>query len=159
MPYTALHGKRCKKIVLQHGERTADTLLAWLKDEIHRAVEVARLRQIARGTEQHRGVTVMAACVHLSRIAAAICEVVGLRDRQRIHVGAQPDRRLTISGTQHAHHTGAADAAVHLDAPFYKFLRNQIGGAMFLKAEFRMGMDVPSYRGQFGVVAADLFYR
>ena len=52
-----------------------------------------------------------------------------------------------------------ADAAMHLDAPFFQLLRNQIGGAMLLQTEFRVGVDVTSDRGQFGVVAADLFDR
>ena len=152
-------GKALEQIVLQHGQRAADAFLAGLEDEVHRAVEVARLRQVARGAEQHRGVAVMAAGVHLAVVAAAIREVVGLVDRQRVHVGAQADRGLAVAGAQHADHAGVADAAVHLDAPFLQLARDQVGGAMLLQAEFRMGVDVLADGGEFGVVAADLVDR
>ena len=64
MPYTALHGNRSNKPVLQHGQRAADALFGRLKNEIDGAVEVACLRQVFRRAQQHRRVPVMAAGVH-----------------------------------------------------------------------------------------------
>ena len=113
-------GKTLEQPILQHRQRAADTFLAGLEDEIDRAVEGARLGQIARGAQQHRGVPVMAAGVHPARIAAAMVDLVGFLHRQRVHVGAQADRLLAVAGTQHADHAGAADAAMHLDPPFGK---------------------------------------
>ena len=52
-----------------------------------------------------------------------------------------------------------ADAAMHLDAPFLQLARDQIGGAVLLQPEFRIGVDVLADRGEFGVVAADLVDR
>ena len=101
----------------------------------------------------------MAAGMHHAGVLAAVRQVVGLLDRQRVHVGAQPDRRLAVAGAQHADHAGAADAAMHLDAPFLQLPRNQLGGAVLLQPEFRVGVDVAADRGQFRVVAADLFDR
>ena len=40
-----------------------------------------------------------------------------------------------------------------------ELLRHQIGGAVFLQAEFGVGMDVVADRGQFGVEAADVLDR
>jgi hypothetical protein len=107
-----------EQIIVEHGERAADAFLAGLEDEVHRAIELARLGQIARRAEQHGGVSVMPAGVHRALIAAAIRDVVGFGDRQRVHVGAQPDRALAVAGAQHADHAGAADRAMHLDPPF-----------------------------------------
>ena len=44
-------------------------------------------------------------------------EAGGLLHRQRVHVGAQADAGLAVAAAQHADHAGAADAAMHLDAP------------------------------------------
>ena len=101
----------------------------------------------------------MAAGMHLALIATAIREVVGLDDRQRIHVGAQTDRGLAIAGAQHANHAGRADAAMHLDTPLLQLARDEVGGAMLLQPKFRIGMDVLAYRGEFAVIAANLVDR
>ncbi len=81
-------GEPLEQPVLQHGERAADAFLAGLEDEIHRAVEVARLRQVARGAQQHGGVAVVAAGVHAAGVAAAVRQV-GLPPRS----AARPCRR------------------------------------------------------------------
>ena len=102
---------------------------------------------------------VMAAGMHLALVSAAIREVVGLDDRQRVHVGAQTDRGLAVARAQHANHAGRADAAMHLDAPFLQLARDEVGGAMLFQPEFRIGMDVLADRGEFAVIAADLVDR
>jgi hypothetical protein len=48
---------------------------------------------------------------------------------------------------------------MYLDAPFLKFPRNDVGGAMLLQAKLGIGMDVLPDVGQFGVVATDLVNR
>ena len=54
----------------------------------------------------------MAAGVHLARNFRFIWELVGLLDRQRIHVGAQSDRlaRATLAASDDANYAGTADA-------------------------------------------------
>ena len=109
-------GKALEQLVLEHRQRAAEPFLGRLEDEVHRAVEVARLGEIARRAEQHGGVAVMAAGVHHARPGRLVGHVVRLEDRQRVHVGAQPDRHRAVAFAQHADHAGAADAAMHLDA-------------------------------------------
>src|SRR6185437_7668092 len=65
-------GKALEQIIFQHGERAADTFLARLEDEVHRAIEVARFRQVTRSTQQHSGVAIMTAGMHLAMILAAV---------------------------------------------------------------------------------------
>ena len=148
-------GKPLEQPVLQHRQGPAGALLAGLEDEVHRAVEVAGFRQVSRRAQQHRGVPVMAAGVHLAGGAAGIGNVVRLAHRQRIHVRPKPHRLVAVAGPQHAHHAGAADAAMHLDPPFLQLARDQIGGAMLLHAELGMGVDVVADGRQLVVVFAD----
>ena len=90
----------------------------------------------------------MAAGMHHARVRRLRRAAGGLQDRQRVHVGAQADRGLAVAVTQHADHAGIADAPMHLDAPFLQLLRDDVGGAMLLQAEFGMGMDVLADVGQ-----------
>ena len=78
--------------LLDHQPGAALVLLGRLKDEMHRAGEIARLGEVLRGAEQHRGVAVMAAGMHPAVVLRGVREAVLLLDRQRIHVGAQRDR-------------------------------------------------------------------
>ena len=94
-----------------------EPFLGRLEDEVHRAVEVARLGQVARGAEQHRGVAVMAAGMHLARLGrlvarSSLASWIGSASMSaRRPIGAGP-----LPVAQHADHAGAADAAMHLDA-------------------------------------------
>src|SRR6476661_6365853 len=64
----------------------AQCLLGGREDEVHGAFEIAGLRQVLRGAQQHGGVAVMAAGMHLAVVGGAVGERVALLDRQRIHV-------------------------------------------------------------------------
>ena len=61
-----------------------------------------------------------------------------------------PDPRL-----QHADHAGLADAAVHLDAPLGELGRDDLGRAVLLEPELRVGVQVAADGGQLIVEAAD----
>ena len=54
---------------------------------------------------------------------------------------------------------GLADAAMHLDPPFRQLARHQVGGAVLLQAQFRMGMDIAANGGQFVLVKAGAIER
>ena len=135
-------GKAFEQAVLQHRQRAADAFLGRLEDEVDGAVEVARLREVLRRAQQHRGVAVMTAGVHPAGVLAGVRQVGGLQDRQRVHVGAQAHRGFAIAVAQHADHAGLADAAMHLDAPFLQLVGHQLRRAVFLQAKLRMGVDI-----------------
>ena len=82
-------GKLFEQPVLDHGARAAKAFFGRLEDEMHGAVEIAGLGEIARGAEQHGGVAVMAAAVEAAGNGRAPAQVGVLFHRQRIHVGAQ----------------------------------------------------------------------
>ena len=148
-----------EQVVLEHRARAAQSFFGRLEDEVDRAVEVARLGEIARRAEQHRGVPVMAAGMHHARPGRLVRHLVRLEDRQRVHVGAQPDRDRPIALAQHADHAGPADAAMHLDAERLELLRHDVGGAVLGEPDLRMRMEVAPLRGQIGMVALDTIDR
>ena len=84
-------GEAVHQPVLDHRGCSRAALLRGLKDHDRVAREIARLRQITGGAEQHRGMPVMAAGVHQALCLGGVSEVGRLLDRQRIHVGAKPD--------------------------------------------------------------------
>ena len=90
-----LDAEALHQAVLDHRLAAAAALLGRLEDHDRGAGEVARLGEVVRGAEQHRGVAVMAAGVHLAGHRRFVGHVVGLLDRQRVHVGAQPDHLLS----------------------------------------------------------------
>ena len=110
---TASQGKRREQTVLDHPHRTALVLLRGLEDQVHGAVEIPRFGEIAREPQQHRGVAVMAAGMHLAGIFRGIGKVRLLLDRQRIHVGADADgaaRRAVAEGADDARPGDAASS-------------------------------------------------
>src|SRR6185437_15231014 len=76
----------------------------------------------------------------------AMREAVRLQDRQRIHVGAKPDRARRVARLQHADHAGLADAPMHFDA--------EAGGAFLVESELRMRVEIAAPRRQLVVVLA-----
>ena len=149
-------GEAFQQLVVEHGQGAADALLAGLEDQVHGAVEILRLRQIAGGAQQHGGVAVMAAGMHPPGRLAFIGEVVGLRHGQRVHIRAQADPARPVAGAQHADHAGLADAAMHLDPPFLQLRRDDGGGAVLLQPQFRMSVQIVADGGQCIVVATDV---
>ena len=84
-----IHREFLEQAVLDHFAGTAAALFRRLKNQHHGAVKVAVLGQVLRSRQQHGGVAVMAASVHLAHVLAGMGEGVGLVHRQRVHVGTQ----------------------------------------------------------------------
>ena len=82
-------GEFLEQPVLDHGARAAEAFFGRLEDEMHGAVEIPGLGEVARGAEQHGGVAVMAAAVEAAGNGRAPFQVGVLFHRQRVHVGAQ----------------------------------------------------------------------
>jgi len=74
--------------VVEHGLAAAAAFFGGLKDDDGCPREITALREIARRSEQHRGMTVMAASVHLARRRRSVGQIGRLLDRQGVHVGA-----------------------------------------------------------------------
>jgi hypothetical protein len=130
--------------------RTAEAFLGGLEDEVHGAVEVAGLGEIARGAEQDGGVAVVTAAVEAAGDGRTPFQVGIFFHRQRIHVGAQADAPGAAAfALEHADDAGASKSAMNLDAPLRELIGDDAGGADFLEADFGMGMQVAADRGEF----------
>src|SRR6185437_14279441 len=99
--------------------------------------------------QQHRRMPVMAAGMHAAFILRAIVEAIRLADRQRIHIGAQPDALRSVTLAQHADDAGAPDAVMHLAAETLELLGDERAGALFFEAELGMRVDIVPPTRQF----------
>ncbi|MNT32129.1 hypothetical protein D3C72_1679920 [compost metagenome] len=144
-----------EQTVVDHFAGAAAAFLGRLEDQVHGAVEGLVLRQMARRAEQHRGVAVVAAGVHLAGVLRAVIKGVRFLQRQRVHVGAQADGARAVAVADHAHQAGGAQAAMHFDAPGFQIPRDYVGGALFFEAEFRVGVDIAADRLDFGLRLQD----
>jgi hypothetical protein len=84
-------GETREQAVVDHRLGAAQAFLGRLEDEVHRAVETFRQRQVRGRAQQHGGVAVVAAGVHQPGVARAVGEAVAFQDGQRVHVGTQAD--------------------------------------------------------------------
>ena len=98
---------------------------------MHGAVEFVRFGEEPRRAQQHRGMPVMAAGVHLAVIHRAMVEFVAFLDVKRVHIGAQPDGAVRITALERAHDAGLAQAAIDRQPPGFKPCGDDIGGAVF----------------------------
>ena len=84
-------GKLFEQAVFDHGGGAADTFLRRLEYEMHLTVEIHGFGQIAGRPQQHSGMAVVAAGMHLAVVGGTVGEAVGLQDRQGIHIRPQAD--------------------------------------------------------------------
>ena len=145
-----VHRELLEQAVLDHLARAAAALFGRLEDQVHGTVEVAVFRHVLGGRQQHRRVAVVAAGVHLSLVDAGMREGVDLGHGQRVHVGAQADGTGTGAVFQDADDARSAHSPVYRNAPLGELGSHHVGGAHFLEAQFRMGMNVTSHQGNAG---------
>ena len=144
--------------VLDHGLAAGAALLGRLEDDDRGAGEIARLGEIARGAEQHGGVAVMAAGVHLAGHRRLVRQSGFLLDRQRVHVGAQADDLVgfALAAVDDADHPGAAEAGHHLvAAEGLELVGDDAGGAQDVVLQFRVGMQIVPPFGDLGRKVGD----
>ena len=158
MPYTTSMGNCLNRPSLIISRAPPPPFFGRLEDEVHRAVEVAVLGEVLRSGEQHGGVAVVAAGVHLARVLAGVGKGVVLLHGQGIDVGAQADgpaALAAIAAVHDAHHPGGAQPPVNGNAPFGELVRHHVGGAHLFEAQLGVGMDVPAHGGDAGGLRQD----
>ena len=84
-----LDAEAVEQAVAQHGLGAGAALLRRLEDHHRRAGEVAGVGEILGGAEQHGGVAVVAAGVHLARHGRFVRDRGRFLDRERVHVRPQ----------------------------------------------------------------------
>ena len=117
------------------------------------------LAQVARRAEQHRGVTVVPAGVHLAGNNRAIFAPRRLLDEQSVHVGAQADGAVAPAPpVNRGDDPAAADPLDDfIDAPLAQFSRHQPRGARDVEAGFRVAMDIAADFDEFRFVGLQVF--
>jgi hypothetical protein len=128
--------------IFDHDPAATATLFGGLEDQMHRALEIPVRGEVFGGAEQHRRVPVMTTSVHLAIFGRTVREFVQLLDRQRVHIGAQPDRRWRVAAPDSADDAGAGKPTMDFAAKFNELCRDQISGAALGKSQFGMSMDV-----------------
>ncbi len=145
-----LDRKALEQAILDHHRRPAFRFLGRLEDEHGDAVEIRVVGQVAGGAEQHGGMAVVAAGVHLALVFRVMREFVQFAQRQRVHVGAQANHAGRGAGAQHADHTGFGDAAMDFQAIAFQLAGHDVGRPVLVEGQFGMGMDVTAQGRQFG---------
>ena len=80
-----------EQAVIDHCPGTITVLLGRLEYKHGGAVKFTVASKVLSGTEEHRGVTIMPAGVHLTLVDRAIFEGILFEDFECIHVRAQAD--------------------------------------------------------------------
>ncbi|MPM13852.1 hypothetical protein SDC9_60212 [bioreactor metagenome] len=138
----AVHGGVFEQPVLDHGGGSLSVLLRGLKDELHRSLEVVpALREDFRRTEEHGGVGVMAAGVHVavgggegkSRVLGHVEGVVVRPDAEDLSGFFPLDE-----GHDSPHAVPVADL---VRAHFFEFLDDELFRGGGVEADFRIGVE------------------
>ena len=141
-------GETVHQPVLDHRGGSRAALFRRLEDDDRIAGEIPGLGEIARRAQQHRGVPVMATGVHLARRLRRVRQIGRLLDRQRIHVGAQPDHLCFavaggLAALDDADDAGTAEPGGDLvAAEFPQPVRDECCSAMHVIQQFGMLMDI-----------------
>ena len=147
--------------VVDHRLGAGTALLRRLKNHHCVAGEIAGLGEIACRAEQHRGVTVMAAGMHLARRLGGVGQIGLFLDRQRIHVGAQADHldvaiALRLAALDDADHPGAAKTGGDfVAAEFTEPVRHECCSAMHVVEQLRVLMDITAPGLNIGLKVGD----
>jgi hypothetical protein len=140
-----LHAEAVHDAVLHHLGAAAAALFRRLEDDDRGPVEVAGLRQVSGGPEQHRRVAVVAAGVHLARHLRLVGHVRRFKDRQGVHVGPEPDHLAGPgpAAPDHPDDAGPAETGHHLvAAELPESLGDDSGGSVHIEEEFRVLVEI-----------------
>ena len=151
------HREARKQPFLHHQFAAGQVFFRRLENHINRAIEIARLRQVSRRTQQHGGMPIMATGMHLARNFGSIRQPGFFHDGQRINIGAQPNGAAIIgAATNHADHAGLGDACHYLiTAECAQLFGDDAGSAHLLQPQFGMFMKIAPPGGHFRVEFGD----
>ena len=137
--------------VLAVGDKVAGAFFGRLEIKHHGAGQaLAHPGENLRSAQQDSGMGVVAAGVHHVDFFAQVGalgfggegQVGHFLDRQRIHVCAQGHGRAGQGAFQDGDDASAGHPGLHLKAEFAQLFGDQLGGAGFGIAQFRMGVDI-----------------
>ncbi|KAG1252286.1 hypothetical protein G6F68_011857 [Rhizopus microsporus] len=135
------HRKFLEQAVTHHLARAAAAFFGGLEDQVDGAVEIAVARQVLGRAQQHGGMAVVAAAMHLAGDGRTVGGVTQLLHVQRVHVGAQADH-WPLASRHRAHHAGLAQSAVNDSAGPFELPGHQVSRAEFTEGGFRMRVQI-----------------
>ena len=147
-------GKLLEQAFLDHHARRRPVLLRGLEDEVHGAVEVARLGEIRAAPSS----------IVVWPSWPQPCMLAGVRRRVgkpfSRRSAARPCRRAArsraaVAVAQRADHAGAGEPFVHLEPEHAQLAGDEGGGAALLERELGMRMQVAPPRGHVVVEGGD----
>ena len=150
-----VHRELLEQAVLDHLARAAAAFFGRLEDQVHGAVEIAVLRQVLGRAQQHRGMAVVAAGVHLAGVLAAWAKVLISCIGSASMSARRPMARVAVPFLTMPTTPVLPRPRCDRDAPFGQLGGHHVGGACFFEAEFGMGMDVAPDLLQFGLKRND----
>ena len=137
-----LHVELGEQTIIGHGFGASTFFFGRLENEIDRTVKIPCFGQILRRTQQHRRMAIMPTGMHPTGYLRSMFEFVQFLHWQGIHIGAQANRRMTVTvTTQNTHNTGFAHAAMHLNAKGFELFSNKIRRPDFFIGDFWMRMQ------------------
>ena len=121
---------------------------------MHGAGKIAGLCEVTRRTQQHGGVAVMAAGMHLAGEFRFVGAVWDLRHGKGIHVCAKTNAARAVAHLQRADHAGAAETAVHLQPGALKQIGDDGARSFLFETQFRMRVQIMTeFRQEWQVLA------
>ncbi len=154
-------GEALEQAVFHHGLGARTTFFRRLEDQVDGAVKVGVFCQQGGCSQQHGGVAVMAAGVHLAGYAAGVRSARGFLYGQGVHIGADADAApgvvfgvaLAVDG---GHDACLAQTAVDGQAQRIQVGRNLVRRAVFFIAKLRVRMHVMAETEQFSQIWGDV---
>ena len=129
-------GKAVHNPLLHHDLTTATIFLGGLEQERDPAREFAGFGQILGGPQKHGHMAIMAAGMHLAGDGGGMFSAGQLFDGQRIHIGAQANRRPCPLPVDDRNDAGLGDAGVDLiHADLFQPIDDEGGGVVAVKGQ------------------------
>ena len=130
-----------EQALVDHVPRAAEPLFSGLEREADRAREIVSCGEDARRADEHRDVRVVTACVHGAVDRARELGAGVLGHRERVHVGAQQDRRAGFGAVQVGDHRRRRRAGADLEAQPVERGEDLRLRARQVETELRLGVD------------------
>ena len=137
-----LHREFLEQPVFDHLAGAATAFFGGLENQVNRAIKIAVFGEVLGRCQQHGGMAIVPAGVHLARMLAGVREGVELLHRQGIHVGAQANCAGAGAAFDDANDARCAHATVNGNAPFGELFGHHVGGADLFKTQLGVSMDV-----------------
>ena len=97
-------------------------------------------------SQQHGGMSIVAAGMHQTRMATGMRQASRFLNRQRVHVSPQAQLAGATAAFELAHNTGATQATCNFIAPLLQALCHQVAGAKLLESNFGMLVNITTQR-------------